>query len=744
MESNKIKSTHLSRSAVVYVRQSTTSQLERNQESTARQYNLVERAVELGWSRDQVVLIDEDLGRTGSGLVDRSGFEKMASEVALGRVGIIFGLEVSRLARNNADWYRLLDVAGMTDTLIADADGVYHSGLFNDRLVLGLKGTMSEAELHLIRARLIGGIRNKAARGELRLALPVGFVWGDREGEVRFNPDEAVTTAIKNVFARFAEMGSARRVWLWFRSEGLLFPNQSNGVQEIRWITPTYTKIHGILSNPVYAGAYIYGRTRSEHFVDSTGRIRNRMRHLPRDQWRTFIQDHHQGFIDWQTYESNQQRLGANTRPRKHATGGAVREGAALLQGLATCGHCGRGLKVHYQGKYSSPGYHCPGSILVEGRSKWCLRVGGCQIDETVALAFLEAVDPAGVESVIVAESTIEADYDASLAQWHLEVERLRYEAQRAERRYRAVDPDNRLVARGLEAEWEKCLRNLSAAETELSSRKENRLGLLSAADRERLRSLGADLQKVWSASTTTDRDRKEMLQAVLEEVNLKVERHSSTAHLILRWKGGALTELDVELKRRHQPKLRTDEDTVDLVRRLTKLYPDAVIAGILNRQERCTATGERFTTNRVGNLRRSWKIPKFNPSSTHSDGDLATIEKAAEFLGVASSTVHRWLAEGFIAGEQLTPGAPWRIRLTEELKTRFVHEEVGGFVPMINATKLLGVTRQTIMQRIKRGELEAVHLVRGKRKGLRIKVPAQSKTQKQLSISGLTKRARS
>jgi DNA invertase Pin-like site-specific DNA recombinase len=737
-DNNKIQPTHLARLALVYVRQSTTSQLERNQESTDRQYKLVERAIELGWSRDQITIIDEDLGCTGSGLVERIGFEKMASEVALGRVGIILGLEVSRLARNNADWYRLLDLAGMTDTLIADADGLYHAGLFNDRLVLGLKGTMSEAELHLIRARLIGGIRNKAARGELRLGLPIGFVWGDCDGEIKFHPNEAVVGAIRNVFDRFAEMGSARQVWLWFRSQNLPFPNRSNGFQEIRWVTATYSKIHEVLTNPVYAGAYIYGKTRSERYVDTTGRIRNRMRHLPQAQWRTFIKDHHEGFIDWQTYESNQARIGCNTRPRPHEAGGAVREGVALLQGIATCGQCGRRLHVHYQGKNSSPGYHCPGSILVEGRSMWCLRVGGVQIDEAVVKAFLEAVKPAGIEAAIVAETSIESDYDAAIAQWLLEVERARYEAQRAERRYQAVEPENRLVARGLEVEWEKCLRNLAAAEAELVSRENMRPRLLTTEDKEKLHALGTDISKVWTAPTTTDRDRKELLRTVLEEVITKIERKSSspTAHLTLRWRGGAITDLDLELKHRHQPKLRTDEDTIDLVRRLATHYPDPVIAGILNRQDRHTATGERFTANKVGCLRRYWKIPKFEQVSMRAKGELATIDKAAEMLGVAPSTVHRWLAEGFIAGEQLTPGAPWRIRMTKDLRKRFVEQEIKGYVPMINATKILGVTRQTIMQRIKRGELQAVHIIRGKRKGLRIKV-SQTKdtTSKQLSF---------
>ncbi len=263
-EHAKVKPTHLSRTACVYVRQSSPTQLDRNRESTDRQYNLVTRALELGWTRPHIVVIDEDQGRSGSGVVERSGFAKLAAEVALGRVGLVLGLEVSRLARNNTDWYRLLDLCAMTDTLIGDGDGLYHPALFNDRLVLGLKGTMSEAELHVLRARLEGGIRNKAARGELRRGLPVGFLWGDEDGEVRFHPDQAVTGAIRAVFDRFAEMGSVRRVWLWFRAQGLSFPLQSHTLTELRWVTPTYTALHHVLTSPVYAGAYVYGRTRHE------------------------------------------------------------------------------------------------------------------------------------------------------------------------------------------------------------------------------------------------------------------------------------------------------------------------------------------------------------------------------------------------------------------------------------------------------------------------------------------------
>jgi len=723
-EMSKILSTHLSRCAFVYIRQSSAAQVEHNRESTDRQYRLVERATSLGWRADQVNVIDKDLGISGSGLAERSGFAHMTAEVALGRAGIVLGLEVSRLARNNAEWYRLLDLCGATDTLIGDADGIYHPGLFNDRLVLGLKGTMSEAELHVLRARLNGGIRNKAERGELRRGLPVGMVFGDADGEVLLDPDEAVRGAIQTIFDRFSEMGSARRVWLHFRSEGLLFPSRQNARADIHWVAPSYTKIHEVLTNPVYAGAYIYGRTRFERFVDGNGNVRKRIRKRPQSEWPVFIRDHHTGFIDWKTFESNQARISSNTHPRPHQPGGAVREGAALLQGLARCGRCGRKLRVSYTGKFSTPAYHCPGNNIANGRGEYCMRVGGRQIDGAVARTFIAALAPAGLEAALLAAQHIEADKDAVVAQVNLQVERARYEAQRAERRYRAVDPDNRLVARGLEAEWEKCLRELHAAQADLAQRQTEKARILSSEERTQILALGKDVERAWSAPSTTDRDRKELLRTLVEEVLIDVKRNDENAHLTLRWRGGLLTELDVHLPRSRPAPLRTDEDVVELVRRLAAHYSDAVIAGILNRQGKTTAKGMRFTANRVGNLRAQWQIPCFKAAEERPSGDVVTIDHAAELLGVAPSTVHRWLNDGFIAGEQLTPGAPWRIRITDELRARFVDKTPPGYVAMLEATHALGVSRQTVLQRVKRGELHAVHVNQGRRKGLRIKLP--------------------
>ncbi len=720
---SKIKAAHRQRGAFVYVRQSSSAQVEHNRESTERQYALVDRAVELGWTREQVSVVDEDLGLSGSGTDKRSGFARLIAAVAMRLVGIVLGLEVSRLARNNADWYHLLDLCAMTDTLIGDADGLYHPAWFNDRLLLGLKGTMSEAELHIIRARLEGGIRNKAARGELRRALPIGFIWGEEDGQILLHPDEAVSGAIRCVFERFAELGSARRVWLWLRSEGLSFPAQYNYGSAVRWGTPTYTAIHSILTNPVYAGAYVYGKTRHERTLDAEGRIKRRSRKLPMSQWAVLIHGHHEGFIDRATYEANQARIGTNVRPRPHHPGGAVREGAALLQGIAACGHCGRKLRTQYPGRNARPGYYCAGKDIVNGRGIYCLNIGGVQIDQAVSTALLEALQPAACAASVQATQQLEADHDAALAQWRLAVERARYEAQRAERRYRAVDAENRLVARGLEADWERRLRELDQAQAELARRSQSRPPTLSAEDIQRIRLLGADLKRVWAAPTTTDRDRKELLRTLLEEVIITVQRDEMRAYLTLRWKGGMISEIDVHLPRLNPNRIRTDEDTVELVRRLAAHYPDGVIAGILNRQGRKTVRGERFSANQVGSLRRYRGIARFEPPEQPPQAELASIARAAEVLQVAPSTIHRWLAEGIIAGEQLTPGAPWRIRITDELRARFVEEAPEGYVAMLEATLLLGVSRQTVLQRVKRGELAAIHVTRGRRKGLRIKI---------------------
>src|SRR5207244_1917444 len=448
-----IPASHLARHAVVYLRQSSAAQVEHNRESTERQYALASKARELGWPAERIVVIDEDLGLSGGGTATRSGFARLTAEVALARVGLVLGLEVSRLARNNAEWYRLIDLAGLTDTLIGDGDGLYHPAVFNDRLLLGLKGTMR---------------RSRAAH-----------------------------------IARAPQ---------WRHS-------QQGG--EIRGVEASYTAIHQVLTNPVDAGAYVYGRTRHEIVVDATGGRKKRVRHLPRAEWQVLIPEHHPGFIDWQTYEGNQERIARNTKPGPHQAGGAVREGGALLQGLARCGHCGRRLHTHYRGRNASPGYHCRGKVLVENRGVYCLNIGGIQIDEAVTRTFVAALEPAGLDAPLAAAERLEAEREVALKQWRLGVERANYEAQRAERRYRAVDPDNRLVARGLERDWEERLRALETAKIELERREKERPRVISQAERDRLLALGPDLAAVWTAPTTPPRDRKELLRTLIEDVTI-------------------------------------------------------------------------------------------------------------------------------------------------------------------------------------------------------------------------------
>src|SRR6266567_1197065 len=627
-ESGKITSSQLSRAAVIYVRQSTLVQVERNTESTARQYDLVHRARQLGWPREAIRVVDGDLGISGSVTGQRAGFEGMVAEVALGQVGIILALEASRLARDNAAWYRLLDLAGVCDTLVADTAAVYHPALFGDRLLLELTGIMSEAELHVLRTRLEGGIKNKAARGELRRGLPVGLIWGETGGEIRFHPDEAVTGVIAAVFERFAVSGSVRATWLWLRGQGLRWPLQKvaytrrgSGIPEITWVEPTYHAVHTTLTHPAYAGAYVFGRTRRQRYVADDGHLRVRERRLPQGEWEVLITDHHPGFIDWDTYQTNQDRIGGNIRPQQHQPGtGAVREGAALLQGLATCGTCGRKLAVFYRGPAkSTPGYYCNGTgELVDGKGVRHLNVGGQAIDAAVAEAFLAALSPAAVQACLAATEQPEAGHDAALDQHRRHVEHARYTAMKAERRYRAVDPENRLVARGLETEWNTTLQHVADAEAELARRQQRRPVPLTDTQRATIAALGEDLNQVWAAPTTTDKDRKQLLHTLLDEVHITMHRDDDPdphAELLLRWKGGIISELDVPLRRR-QPAIRTDEDTIDLLRRLAVHYPDAKIAGILNRQGRRTARGLSYTASRVQSLRHHWHIPCHQPSS--------------------------------------------------------------------------------------------------------------------------------
>jgi DNA invertase Pin-like site-specific DNA recombinase len=722
----KITPVHLGRDAYVYVRQSTITQVREHTESLQRQYELVERAAALGWLAHQVVVIDEDLGRSGADASAREGFKGLVADVGLGKVGLILGIEASRLARNNADWYQLLDLCALTDTLIADADGVYHPADYNDRLVLGLKGTMSEAELHLIRSRLTAGLRHKAAKGELRHGLPVGFDY-DHDGRVVNSPDEAVAEAIATVFRRFEELGSARQVLLSMLGDGLKLPRRPARTGRITWAPATYPAVHDLLTNPVYAGAFVFGRTRTEKRIGPDGRVIERTRQVPRAEWEVCIPDHHPGFIGWERYEQIQQQLRGNWRaPRGHG-GGPAREGTALLQGRLRCGRCGRIMQTGYSGtKGNCPRYVCARAKQLYGTERGCQSLGGRRLEQRVLAEVFAVLEPACLQATAKALAEADAHHTTRLLAFELAVERARFEADRAHRQFDQVEPENRLVARTLERAWEQRLADLRQAEADLAAQQARRPTTLTAQELTWLQRAGADLRRVFEASTTTARERKQLLRAVISEVVVTVNAEQRTAELRVIWQGGATSELTMPLTKTGGHFRTTDEDTVALVRRLAVHYDDTQIALILSRQHRRTGTGLAFTRARVASLRVSRGIPACQRKPVVAAGDDAVVVgvgPAEQLLGVSKVTIYRWLREGFIVGEQLTPGGPWHLRIDDQVRARIVPQVPQGWLRLEEAARALGVARQTVLHRVQRGELQAVHVNRGKRKGLRIQV---------------------
>jgi DNA invertase Pin-like site-specific DNA recombinase len=720
-ERGKVTDAHRRRRAVVYVRQSTLGQVERNTESAARQYALRERAVELGWPPQAVAVVDDDTGRSGSSAEGRLGFKELVAEVGLGHVGIVLALEVSRLARSSADWHQLLDLCALSGTLIADQDGVYSPADFNDRLLLGLKGTMSEAELHLIRARLDGGLRHKAERGELRLALPVGLDRDD-DGRVVLCPDEQVRHTIERVFVLWRRLGSARQVVMELIAEDQRLPRRTVGQRRIRWARASYGAVHDFLTNPAYAGAFVFGRTRREKRLGADGRVRVRDIEMPLEQWSVCLPEHHPGYVSWNDYLATRERLRRNVRPRGEG-GGAAREGAALLQGLLRCGRCGRRMQVGYSGSGGKVRrYACVRGRDLHATGRACQSLGGLRLDKAVAAAFLEAVTPAGIAATAGAVREIERQHEERLAGQRLALERAEFEAGRARRQFDACEPEHRLVARTLERALEEALAAVERERGKLAALEQARPAPLSDDERQALASLARQLPRLWDADSTTDRDRKQLLRTLIREVVVTIHASARRADVEIAWEGGARTELAIRLNRRGPERRRIADDTLELIRRLAQHHPDRQIAQILSRQGRLTGTGLSFTEARVRAARQRAGIPAAPPPDPNSE--LVTIEQAAAELGVSSFTIRRWLREGLLPGDQATPAAPWRISLSDEVRARFVPDVPDGFVPLAEAARLLGCARQTVLHKVQRGELHAIHVTSGCRKGLRIEVP--------------------
>lgn len=644
----KVTAAHLGRSAYLYVRQSTLRQVLNNTESTVRQYDLRQRAIALGWASEQIIVVDVDQGHSGASAADREGFQRLVADVSMGRAGIVLGLECSRLARNNADWHRLLEICALTDTLICDEDGLYDPADFNDRMLLGLKGTLSEAELHFIRARLRGGQLSKARRGELWMMLPVGLVH-DPTGKTVLDPDSGVQQAVRHLFATFARTGSARAVVQTFRAEGLQFPGRiRTGAHkgELSWTPLRHDRVLRVLHNPRYAGAFVYGRLRQR--PGPNGRLR--VERLPREQWTALIPDAHAGYITWETFELNQKLLADNARA--HGTdraAGPAREGTALLQGLAICGRCGCRMSVayHLRDGVEVPDYRCMRAAIRDGVAP-CAAVSGKAIDAAIAQLLLDTVTPLALEVALTVQAELEARADEADALRRTHVERARQRAEAARRRYLAVDPDNRLVADTLEADWNDALRQLRDAQDDYDRAATAARVAFSEEHKQKIRSLASDFPALWSDPATPVRERKRMARLLIEDVTIVRSDHID---LHVRFKGGQTTSLALPLPLTSWQARQTDPATLAELDRLLDDHTDAQTAQLLNQTGHRSGTGQPFTPSIVLHLRRSNGLPS-HLERLRARG-LLTITELADQLGVHPSTIKAWQKAGLLESHQ-------------------------------------------------------------------------------------------
>jgi DNA invertase Pin-like site-specific DNA recombinase len=644
----KVKATHLSRAAYLYVRQSTLRQVLNNTESAVRQYDLRQRAVALGWSADKIIVVDVDQGHSGASAADREGFQRLVADVSMGRAGIVLGLECSRLARNNADWHRLLEICALTDTLICDEDGLYDPADFNDRMLLGLKGTLSEAELHFIRARLRGGQLSKARRGELPMMLPAGLVY-DPAGKVVLDPDAGVQHAVGHLFATFARTGSARAVVQTFRAEALRFPGRiRTGPHkgELSWTPLRHDRVLRVLHNPRYAGAFVYGRLRQR--PGANGRLR--VERLPREQWTALIPDAHPGYITWETFELNQKLLAANAQAHgSERTTGPAREGSALLQGLAICGRCGCRMTVHYHQRAGTdiPGYRCMRAAIRDGVAP-CASVPGATIDIAIGQLLLDTVTPLALEVALTVQAEIEARADEADALRKSHVERARHRAEQARRRYLAVDPDNRLVADTLEADWNDALRQLQTAQDDYERAATAARAAFTDEHKARIRALAADFPALWTNPATPQRERKRMARLLIEDVTIHKTDH---IHLHVRFRGGRTTSLTIPIPPSGGQARQTAPDTLAELDRLLDDHTDAQAAEALNIAGHRSGTDQPFTPSIVLHLRRANGLAS-HLERLRSHG-LLTIPELAKQLGVSTTTIKAWHQAGLLASHQ-------------------------------------------------------------------------------------------
>jgi len=674
----KIRPEHLDRDALIYVRQSSPIQVRDHTASTARQYDLRRCAERFGWPQQHIQVIDQDQGHSGTSAIGRDGFQYLMAEVCLGHAGAVLSLEASRLARSCSDWYRLIEICSLTDTLVIDEDGVYDPTQYNDRLLLGIKGTMSEAELHWIRSRLIGGKQEKARSGQLRFRPPTGLVL-DPTGQIVLDPDEQVQHTIRLVFDTFERVGAALGVVQYFAANHLSIPTRHYGRArhgQLTWRPLDHGRVLAILHNPAYTGTYVYGRTKTRTVVlpGEEPRIKGRTRRIAPDDWPHVLHDHHAAYITWDQFRKNQRQLSDNCTSQHHDHRGAIREGAALLQGLVLCGRCGRRMTIRYMDDGKIPLYEC-NQLHKNLGEKTCQSLRGDGIDAAVAAVFLEAMQPAELEVSMAAIDQIVEQARRVDRQWEMIVERARYEAELARRRFLAIDPENRLVGRTLERDWEARLAEVERLERESATRPDRSVRLVDPAERTRILALAQDLPSLWNASTTTNVERKQLLGYLIKDVCLN--RSETVIEVSIRWQTEACTILSIPRPRRSCDKRRTDPTALARLRELAADTTDRGIAEILNQEGFRSGTGGCFTQNRVKQLRHIYSIASGCPEGPsacaggfRADGRCPS-KTAADLLQVNVSTINAWCQSGVLDGIQAVPHGPWWIKLTPEIIAR-------------------------------------------------------------------------
>jgi excisionase family DNA binding protein len=655
---NKITTDHLVRSAYVYVRQSTADQLANNLESRRRQYALKERAEALGWQ--DVVVIDDDLGRSGGG-VARKGFERLLVAIGAGNAGAVLAIEASRLARNGRDWHTLLEFCALVGCLLIDEDGVYDPRLVNDRLLLGMKGTFSELELSILRQRSQEALRLKASRGDLHTSVAVGYLRSAND-RLEMDPDRRVREAIALVFRKFDEVGSVRQVALWLRQEAILLPTVAYGPQgrAVEWHLPRYNTVHRMLTNPVYAGAYAFGRTVSQIRVEAGRKVIKQGAQRRPEQWKVLLRDHHSGYITWQQYERNQHLIGDNANMKGAMVPGSVRNGGGLLAGLLRCGHCGRKLKVRHNGLRGVARYLCNDASVNHATKEKCIAFGNMRIDAAVSAEVLRVISPFAIEAAFAVLAERECAGTERIAHLELTLEQARYEAARAQRQYDAVEPENRIVVGELERRWNERLRELMRLEEEVRAAREALPAAgMSEPERVELMELADDLPRAWHHAAATAETRKRILRAVLEEVVVQLD--PGHLRLKLHWKGGDHTALDVPRSTYGQHRWKTSAATEQLIRDLSRLLPDGSIASVLNRLGMRSAKGHTWTQLRIRNFRAEHGIAIYREGERSERGEVI-LHEAATYLGVSKMTVVRLIKDGILPARQSCPGAPYVI----------------------------------------------------------------------------------